>query len=130
MLSSAHRYPSSVLVADDDKELCTTLGDVLESRGIKPLLAHRGDEAIRLARKHPVPLSIFDIHLPDMTGFDVYRTIKEFQRELKCIFITGNPTNRIRHEALSLGAYSFFIKPMDNHDFLEAVFRALKTNRE
>ena len=100
-------------MADDDEAWCSTLEELLTGHGLSPVVAHCGSDAIALARKQPLPLSILDVHLSDMTGFDIFRSIRSLWENHRCIFVTADESPEVRTQARHLGAWSLLIKPVD-----------------
>lgn len=67
----------SVLIIEDSPVLAETLEDILEMHGYTALVALTGKEGVSLALgKHP-DLIMLDIRLPDMTGYEVFRQIRD-----------------------------------------------------
>ena len=70
---------------------------------------------------------VLDIHLPGISGFDLYRRLALSGKALPAIFITARDEPAVRDEAERLGgAGSYLPKPFSGRDLLDAVTRALR----
>ncbi len=68
---------NSVLIIDDDKELCTLMKKCVEQENLSAVVAYEGLEGLRLMEenKDTCPLIILDVMMPDMNGFQVLQNI-------------------------------------------------------
>lgn len=79
------------LVVDDEEALREIIAEVLFMQDILSVQAANGAEAIKLAEEHKktIDLLIIDMFMPDMSGEETYRKIREFMPDCKVIFISG-----------------------------------------
>ena len=70
---------NSVLIIDDDKELCALMKKCVEQENLSAITAHCGAEGLHLVDKnrHTLSLVILDIMMPDIDGFQVLKKIRE-----------------------------------------------------
>ena len=70
---------NSVLIIDDDKELCALMKKCVEQENLSAVAAHGGLEGLRLLdeNKDACSLIILDVMMPDMDGFQVLQKIRE-----------------------------------------------------
>ncbi|MBI4568297.1 MAG: response regulator [Planctomycetes bacterium] len=117
----------TVLIADDDTRVLGTLGEVVRDTGHRPILATRGKEAVEVVRRQPrgVSLSLLDVGLPDMSGFDAFRLIHEVNALIQVIFVTAEATPENRARASGLGAYRLLPKPLDLAEVRRSVSEVL-----
>jgi len=102
-----------VLVADDDPLICSLLKDFLIKKGFNPIIAMRGEEALKKIREdHPIVV-LLDIKMPGMDGLMTLKKIKEINKHIGIIMITGVGDEDIAKEAMNLGAFDYIIKPVD-----------------
>ena len=116
--------PVRVLVLDDDANLRKTVGDILKIKGFKPLLCTTGKAALERVQKQELAVALIDLRLEDMPGLEVLRGIKERSPQTECILLTGHASQATAIEAINLGAYSYFQKPVDMNQLLLAIQRA------
>ncbi|MBI4055910.1 MAG: response regulator [Elusimicrobia bacterium] len=108
------KIPSpTVLIVDDDKNLRSTLRDLLEEDGYQVLEAANGKEALKQVRANSPPLILMDFQLLDRTGIDVVRDIRSLKGETLIIMITGHASLETAVLAIQESVYDFLIKPVD-----------------
>lgn len=111
-----------LLIVDDEKGLCGYLKELFSPIGFTVLTATDGQEAIALAEKEKPKLVILDIKMLGISGLDVLKEIKTLDRNIKVIMVTALDDEKIKDEALKLGADEFITKPFLS-DHLEEVVR-------
>lgn len=75
--ATTHRYPKSILVAEDDRGIRGQLKLILERDDWDILLARDGVEALHLARRHAFDLVFVDLHMPGLDGAGFCRAYRE-----------------------------------------------------
>jgi two-component system, NtrC family, response regulator HydG len=79
-----------VLVVDDDQDLCTTLWDLFRDRGFRVSLAHGSREAAEQLKDTRYKVVLIDLRIPDGSGDDVFRLVRDANPEARTILITGH----------------------------------------
>src|SRR5258706_8024673 len=118
-----------VLVVDDDEDVTRVISYVFESLGHRVIVAHNGQEAIALARRHHPDMLTLDLVMPHTDGFSVIRTLRgnpETHR-IPIICISVQPDG---NEAIAQGANYYLEKPLDLEKLREVANRALADGRE
>ena len=85
----------------------------LERLGLVTEKANSGKEAIDVFSRTKPDWMLLDVKMPDMDGIEVLRKIKETNKDIKVIMITGKDDEMTENEAQSLGARDYLIKPVD-----------------
>ena len=114
-----------LLVVDDEEGPRTSLRVVFKS-DFEVLLASNGEEAVKLARKHPVDVAILDIPMQGMSGVDVLRELKKLDEDIEVIMLTAYETLETARQALRLGAREYLNKPFDIAALRAAASKALQ----
>ncbi len=104
--------PYSVLLAEDDDPLRAILVELLQARGWRTYSTDQGPEAVELAKRHHVDFSILDMHLPGITGLDVFTHISREIGPLPAIMISGAATRQETQAMLRSGVFRFLRKPL------------------
>jgi CheY-like chemotaxis protein len=110
-----------VCVVDDDPSVLKAMSRLIVSGGWgvesfnDPL-----DFLNRAAEQHP-QLAVLDILMPQMNGIEVQRRLKQISPQTRVIILTSKDDPVVRTETLQSGASAFFLKPVDDDDFLAAV---------
>ncbi len=105
--------PLRVLVIDDEMQVRTTLGDILENQGHTVVQASGGREGLGvLENGQPIDVVLTDLGMPDMTGWDVARMVQERWPDLPVGLVTGWGEQDLTPE--EQGRVSFVLtKPFD-----------------
>jgi len=100
--------------------------------GITLVKASTGQEGIRLARSERPDLVLLDMHLPDIGGLQVVRELNEeiANKKLRVTLLTADTLSMDIVKAMSLGAYDYWIKPINMNTFEAALKRALPRKEE
>jgi len=114
-----------VLLIDDEPVVLEVIRRVLEEEGLSVAVA--SDVASGLAHRAGATcrLVLCDLMLPDGSGIDVIRTMRQRRRDLPMIVITGFATPESAARAREAGAAGFLPKPFTDVELLDAVRRAL-----
>jgi PAS domain S-box-containing protein len=119
----------SVLVVDDDEGICRTLALILGRKGYEAETARTGCQAIEKAKKGLFNATLLDIRLPDMSGLEVFTSLKTMHPDLEVILITGYASVETAVQALNNGASAYITKPLNMDYVLATVQKALEKQR-
>ncbi|MHC1747678.1 MAG: response regulator transcription factor [Cellulosilyticaceae bacterium] len=105
---------NSVLIIDDDKELCTLMKKCIEKENLSAIVAHGGVEGLRLIHENKnsdsLSLVILDVMMPDIDGFQVLKTIRETSN-IPVLMLTAKSDEDDKVSGLRLGADDYLTKP-------------------
>ncbi len=119
----------TLLIIDDEPNVCYTLDKVLASPRLKILATGTASEGLAAVRRESPDVVILDVRLPDMSGLDAYRQIREVDARLPVIIITAHGTTETAIEAIKLGAFEYLLKPLDLGQLREVVGRAVHVSQ-
>jgi two-component system, cell cycle response regulator DivK len=140
-MSAANSEPSpppaeplrgKVLYIEDDETNVVLVRALLEQHaGIEMIHAASGREGVRMVRSERPDFVLLDMNLPDISGLEVVRelNIDITSRGLKVNILTGDPLSMDILKALSLGAYEYWLKPLNLQVFEDGLRRALTGRR-
>jgi DNA-binding response OmpR family regulator len=111
----------AVLIVEDEPHLCDALRLILEDRGFSVATAATGCAGIELARRGGFGLVITDLRLPDMTGLDVLRAVRDTNPLAALILTTSYGSPETFAEARSLGAAAILDKPFSPSQLLRMI---------
>jgi two-component system cell cycle response regulator DivK len=113
----------TVLIVEDNELNMKLFGDLLEAHGYATLKTGNGIEAIELARAHHPNLIIMDIQLPEVSGLDVTRWLKEDEdlRSIPVIAVTAFAMKGDEERIREGGCEAYLSKPISVAKFLETV---------
>ena len=112
-----------VLVVDDHADTCTGMKMMLERRGYDISVAHSAEQAIKKAEQEEFDLLISDIGLPDRSGYELMRELRE-SKGLRGIALSGFGMENDVSKARDAGFSEHLTKPI-NFERLEAAIRDL-----
>jgi two-component system response regulator CpxR len=115
----------SVLLVDDDTELCLLLTQYLEQEGYKVESAHRGATALERVFAGAYSIVILDVMLPDIYGFDVLRDIRA-SSPMPVMMLTARGEERDRIVGLEMGADDYLAKPFNPRELSARIAAILR----
>lgn len=118
-----------VLVVDDEQLIRWTLSEALRSWHYEPLEAATASAALTLFENEQPAAVLLDINLPDGSGLDVLREIKQRHPQAVVIMITANVLVDDTIAALRGGAYDFIGKPINLEDLQITIRNGIETQR-
>jgi DNA-binding response OmpR family regulator len=114
-----------VLIIDDNESALTTLSGLLRLEGFATETADTGYRGIELALAGTADVILVDLHLPDVSGIDVVRTLKASGVQALVIMTTVFPDLDTSHDAASVGA-DYIEGLLSFEELLEAIVQALR----
>src|SRR5262249_6370353 len=116
--------PPIIVVVEDDASMCQALERILHAGGFTAVSFASREAALQA--DPAAGFLVLDIHLPGMSGFELYRRLALSGEAVPTIFITARDEPEVREEAESLGgAGSYLLKPFSGRSLLDAITRAL-----
>lgn len=112
-----------VLVADDDADILSLVRLRLERSGYSVISARNGVEALELARERRPDLAILDVAMPELTGLEVTRRLREEHLDLPVILLTARAREIDVAAGADAGADIYVTKPFSPQE-LESRVRA------
>ncbi len=103
--------PDKILVVDDEQDIVKVLSKILELAGHEVIAAFNGVEALQAVRQRNPQLVLLDYMMPDMTGLEVLKQIKEFSEETYVVMVTGRGSEEVAASVMKAGASDYVIKP-------------------
>src|SRR5262249_46501351 len=121
--------PGSILIIDDEAAIRESLETLLEMDGYSIAAAESAEEGLARIAERPFDLVLLDLALPDRSGMEVLREIRERDSQLAVIMITAYGTVENAVQAMQNGAANFIQKPWDNEKLLADVRIAVARRR-
>ena len=124
---NSQRAGRKVLIVEDNELNMKLFHDLLEARGYNILQTREGMEALRLAREHRPDLILMDIQLPEVSGLEVTKWIKE-DDDLRCIPVIAVTAFAMKGDEEKIregGCEAYIAKPISVNHFLDTVHKFL-----
>lgn len=100
-----------ILIVDDNKELREILEEYLQSEAVHIEGAANGKDALVKYSQNPFDLIITDLNMPEITGMEMIKSIKQQNDVTEFIIITGYASLDSAVEAVKMGAFDYIVKP-------------------
>jgi DNA-binding NtrC family response regulator len=116
----------TVLIADDEKNIRSSLATTFRLEGYRVETAEDGHRAIEVVERAAVDAIVLDWQMPGLDGYETLRELRRKKHRVPVIFLTAHGTIERAVEAVKLGAFDFIEKPPHSQKILLAVKNALR----
>jgi len=118
-------FQANILVIDDEESIRIGCIQTLTEEGYRVQAAENGHEGLELIKRESFDVVLLDLKMPDISGMDVLKKIKESDPNSKVIIITGYATIDSAVEAIKQGAYDYIPKPFTSETLCSLVKKAV-----
>jgi CheY-like chemotaxis protein len=117
----------TILLVEDEELLIEMISLMLKSKGYTVYCARDGIKAVDLYKEHKdkIALILTDMGLPELTGIDEFKKLKEIDPNVRVVFASGFFDPDVKSELLKAGAKGFIQKPYEANDILRIVRETL-----
>ncbi|MEL4105370.1 response regulator [Oscillospiraceae bacterium WX1] len=117
-----------ILLIDDSNFYAKVIAIALIPAGFDVIRAINGEEGLRLVREEKPDLLLLDVVMPDISGFEICRLLRESESNnlMPIIMLTGQDNHEDMLIGLELGADDYIVKPFDNRELLSRVKNTLR----
>lgn len=115
-----------ILLAEDDPNLGTLLGEYLTAKGYETELAKNGDEAMTFFAKNDYDLCLLDVMMPIKDGFTLAKEIRKVDNSMPIVFLTAKSMKQDAIEGFKAGADDYITKPFSMEELLMRVQAVLR----
>ena len=130
LLAKAEKYigkpvvgEKTVLIIDDEKDICKTLSFRLKKSGFNVFSTHTGNDALALIKENVFDLIILDLNLPGIMGEEVCKRIREDERteNIPIIMLTAKASDVDKVIGKVIGANAYVTKPFDIKNLMDEI---------
>ena len=118
-----------ILIVDDEAEIRSLLGAVLQAKGYEIATAEDGAAAVAAVPRERPAVILMDLSMPRMNGMDALPEIKRLDPEVPVVICTAHADLATAVRAMKLGAYDYLTKPFDVELLVLTVERAAERHR-
>jgi len=115
-----------ILIVDDNPEFVDLMRNFLESKDFQVSIASDGKMALEKTLSDIPELVLLDLRLPDIPGEEVLKRVKEINRDIAVVVITGYGGQQVAVDMIRKGAIDFLSKPIENEVLLKSIRNALE----
>jgi DNA-binding NtrC family response regulator len=117
---------NTILIIDDEKEICESIKMILEYEGYTVEYSTSAIQGLKVIEEKQISCLLLDIQMPEMSGFEVLKKVKESTPSLSVIIISAHGSVENAIKATRLGAFDFIEKPIDRDKLLISVRNAVE----
>lgn len=122
--------PPLIAVIDDEEAVRKALGRLLLSAGFTVETYPGGAEFLASLTGHRPDCAVLDLHMPELTGFDVLAQLAATHAGVPVVAITGNESPGAAEDVFRHGASAFLHKPVNDRVLLDAITAAIAAARQ
>ncbi|NWG02976.1 MAG: response regulator [Syntrophaceae bacterium] len=115
-----------ILVVDDNVEFVGLVRRLLEHKDFQVFIALDGKTAVEKVRSEEPEIVLLDLKLPDSPGEEILKRVKEINRDIAVIIVTGFGGEQVAVDLMRKGAIDFLSKPIDSDVLYSAVKNAFE----
>jgi len=115
-----------VMVVDDEENIREVLSNFLSDLGYEVVVATDGQDALNKFHKGEYDLIVSDLLMPSIDGLELLKRIREIDKDVIFLMITGYPSIETAVEAIKKGAYDYITKPFHMEDVKLRIERAFE----
>src|SRR5580700_9312788 len=119
-----------VFIIDDDRQVRDGLHSLIRSIGLRAMSFASAQEFLEAKRPDAPACLILDVRMPGLSGLDLQLKLSDGDLQLPIIFITGHGDIPMSVRAMKEGAHEFLTKPVRGQDLLDAIQKAIASDRE
>lgn len=116
---------TTVLIVDDELDMCKLIEVMLTKSGFRTLTAANGQEAYALLEKERVDIILLDVMMPEEDGFQVCKNIR-LKSDVPIIFLTARDANDDKVKGLTIGGDDYIIKPFTASELVARINAVLR----
>lgn len=120
----------SILIVDDDINLCNFLSEELSASGYKTYCLTNSDNVTEFLKDKETDLILLDLNMPGKDGFQIQQEINNYPGiKPKVIILTAHSDVKSAIDSARLGAYDFICKPYDFGKLLASIRRVIQNSK-
>ena len=118
-----------LLLVDDEENYVNVLANRLGKRGMDVTKAYCGTDALQAVRSSDFDVVVLDLKMEDMDGLEVLQVLKQLDKSMEVIMLTGHGSQAAARAGLEYGAFDYLTKPCELDELLEKI-REAHANRK
>lgn len=104
---------NKILVIDDEPNVCSFLAEYLVYKGFEAQISYSGLEALQRIEVEDFDMILLDLIMPGMNGIEFLEIMKELDKKIPVIIVTGLKDKNVANDTMEMGAVDFIPKPID-----------------
>lgn len=116
---------ASILVANDQEDICRIIVDRLRFRGLQVGTAEDGRTCVEMIGLHPPDLVLLDVRMPYLGGLDVLDWLEDNHPDIPVLMVSASADREVIEASLARGVVDYLLKPFNGKALERKVFQAL-----
>ena len=118
-----------VLLIEDDRAAAQSIELMLKSQSINVFTTDLGEEGVDLGKLYDYDIILLDLNLPDMSGFDVLRTLRVSKVETPILILSGLAGIEDKCKGLGFGADDYMTKPLHKDELVARIYAIVRRSQ-
>ena len=118
-----------VLLIEDDSATAQSIELMLKSEGFNVYTTDLGEEGIDLGKVYDYDIILLDLNLPDMSGFEVLRSLRVSKVKTSILILSGLPHIEDKVRGLGFGADDYMTKPFHKDELVARIHSIVRRSR-
>lgn len=119
----------TIIIIDDDPDMCLALSELLKEDGYNVLTACNGGDGIKFIEEKRPDLVLLDYRLPDIDGMKVLEEIKKIDKKIPVIMLTAYGEIKSAVQAMKSGVFDYITKPFENEEISLVIKKAVQVQK-
>ena len=118
-----------VLLIEDDSATAQSIELMLKSEGFNVYTTDLGEEGIDLGKVYDYDIILLDLNLPDMSGFEVLRSLRVSKVKTSILILSGLPGIEDKVRGLGFGADDYMTKPFHRNELVARIHAIVRRSK-
>jgi two-component system cell cycle response regulator CtrA len=118
-----------VLLIEDDSAMARSIELMLRSEGLNVYTTDLGEEGIDLGKLYDYDIIVLDLQLPDMSGFEVLKSLRLAKVQTPILILSGNAIVEAKVKALGFGADDYMTKPFHKDELVARIHAIVRRSK-
>jgi two-component system cell cycle response regulator CtrA len=118
-----------VLLIEDDSAMARSIELMLRSEGFNVYTTDLGEEGIDLGKLYDYDIIVLDLQLPDMSGFEVLKSLRQSKVQTPVLVLSGNAIVEAKIKALGFGADDYMTKPFHKDELVARLLAVVRRSK-
>jgi len=119
-----------ILLADDEEEFVKTLSERMQIKDLDSDFVLSGEQALESLGNEIPDVMVLDLRMPGIDGLEVLRRLKKDYPQVQVIILTGHGSDQDKRVSTDLGAFDYFVKPVDIDALILSIKKAYQLKIE
>ncbi len=121
LLQGSSKKSVQILAVDDEPLVLDFLRDTIEANGYQITTTSSSLEVLKIITEKRFSMVFLDLIMPDLDGSELFKCIREIDKHIPVVIITGYPHNEVLERAMEYSPFTVLKKPFDSEKILATI---------